>query len=204
MERTTLARNQALSFNQLESLSQNPTVSKWLNERNEASSDGERERLGQDKRLQGRGGGAFISFRNFRQDATVILKLFRIDAMKNSAITGGNTSRNRRCVICDCSGGIYFENENINNRQLDYRSHDRVVRPSSVDVNYTRMGFVNNTASAAGGGVFVHVLDSARSYGILEESLAVRECVGLNPFMTCYRNNRITVGKLSVRCDGYF
>ena len=87
---STFGRNRAFSLEQMENLSLNPAVSRWLKERNETLTGGEREWLRQEKYLQGRGGGAFISLRNRREDSTVELELSSVTVRQNSANTGGD------------------------------------------------------------------------------------------------------------------
>ena len=85
--------NRALSLTQMENLSRNPTILKWLRETTKTPHGGKREWLRRSGYLQGRGGGAFIALRNRRRDSTVTVDLGRLSVEQNSAVTGGNDSR---------------------------------------------------------------------------------------------------------------
>ena len=177
-------------------LSRNPAVSRWLTARITTFSSGKRDLLKRKECYQGRGGGAYFSFRNHRVDSSIRVYIYSLEVQENSALVGGNTSLRLRSMSCVSSGGIYFDNRNMFNRgATDCPRHGFVQEPC-FDMSVYRGRLADNAASVAGGGLFVNALNNGRTvFGILDERHVLKKCGGESDvfYGFCYQNNRILV-----------
>ena len=189
-----LSRNKAWSLDKMKA-SSNPQVSQWLDERAKALLNGERDWLREEEIYQGRGGGAFISLRNFRKDSSIRLEFDGVTVRHNSAVVGGNAPRS--ITSCDLrqSGGIYFDNECRQEKNANDCRKRGYVRQSCTGIEMLSVHLNNNSASVAGGGLFVRSPNNLTTYGILDKSLLPRECEmdEKDDGGVCFRNNRISV-----------